>query len=694
MPWGDPVFGLGTIEELARYGYRISPGSQHRQTWPEPGIVILMLHVPRTWITLALLPAAAWGQGMVKSPDGSIELSFSANQGQLAYSVSYRGRPILVDSALGLEMADQPVLGSHVRIVRTSAGAIDETYSMPHGKSNPIRNVCRKLSLEIEETAPPSRKFTVEARAYDDGVAFRYLVPAQAAMNELRLAAESTEFRLAKDATTYPIILDGFHTPYEDAYLTMPLSGIHPSSLVGLPLLAELPGVAWIAITEANIDDYAGIYLQHSARDARLLSAHLAPSVDHPALAVQSALPAQTPWRVIMIGAQPGRLIESNIVINLNPPSQIADTSWIKPGKTAWDWWSGTYAGGVNFKPGMNTATIEHYIDFASSAGFPYMLIDAGWAARGSGPNDSGSDLTHTNPAIDMPHILEHAREKNVRIWLWAHWSDINNQVDQAFPLFEKWGIAGVKIDFMNRDDQWMVNFYRKIVQKAAAHHLMIDYHGAFKPDGMRRTWPNLMTREGVMGAEYNKWSARITPDHNVMLAFTRMLAGPMDYTPGGFNNATRAEFEPRNKQPMVMGTRAHALALYAIFESPFQMVSDYPEAYQGQKEFDYIRAVPTVWDETHVLTGRPGEDISIARRHGKEWFVGSITGWRTSEFDIPLEFLGPGEFLAEMYSDAPDSEANPKHTVREERRVSASTTLHVKMVSGGGQAIRIYPAR
>ena len=380
-------------------------------------------------------------------------------------------------------------------------------------------------------------------------------------MKEVRISGERTEFQLAKESTTYPLLLPGFRSPYEDDYHTLPVSGIHPDYLIGLPLLAELPGVAWVAITEADIENYPGMYLVHNGRDARSLFAKLAPSMEEPGIAVQTATPMRSPWRVIMLGAQPGRLVESNIVVNLNPPSAIADTSWIKPGKTAWDWWSGTYAEGVDFKPGMNTATMKHYIDFSASSGMEYMLIDAGWAKAGNGPADSGADLTQTNAAIDMPAILAYAKSKKVGIWLWAHWSDIERQVDECFPLFEKWGVAGVKIDFMNRDDQWMVNYYRRIVKKAAEHHLMIDYHGAYKPDGMRRTWPNLITRESVMGAEYNKWSGRITADHNLMLAFTRMLAGPMDYTPGGFNNVTREEFEPRMTKPEVQTTRAHALA-------------------------------------------------------------------------------------------------------------------------------------
>ncbi len=657
----------------------------------------------RTYLLLICTATLAWGQtssnqASVKSPDGALEMTISADGGRLAYAVTYRGKPVIVRSGMALDIQDQMLLGPNVRIAATRPGSIDETYNMPHGKSNPVRNFCQTLAVDVEETGRLARRMTVEARAYNDGVAFRYVLPDQRSLKEVRLAAERTEFQLSKDATTYPMFVNGFRSSHEDNYHILPLGGIHADWIIELPFLAEIPGVAWIAIAEADIDNYAGMYLTRPGGQgvsANSLFSRLAPSIDEPGLCVRASTPLTTPWRVIMAGAQAGRLVESNIIINLNPPSAIADTSWIKPGKTAWDWWSGSYAEGVDFRPGMNTATMNHYVDFASEAGMPYMLIDAGWAARAAqGPNDSGSDLTRTSANIDLPAILEHAKAKNVRIWLWAHWTDINRQADEVFPLFEKWGIAGVKIDFMDRNDQWMVNWYRRIVKKAAEHHLMIDYHGAYPPDGLRRTYPNLLTREGVMGAEYNKWSARETPDHNVILAFTRMLAGPMDYTPGGFNNATREQFEPRNRQPMVQGTRAHALALYAVFESAFQMVSDYPEAYQGQNDFEFIKAAPAVWDETRVVSGRPGDSITVARRHGREWFVGSITGWRPNEVDLPLEFLGRGDFIAQIYADAPDADVNPRHTTIEERRVNAATLLHVKMAPGGGQAIRIRPAQ
>jgi alpha-glucosidase len=292
-----------------------------------------------------------------------------------------------------------------------------------------------------------------------------------------------------------------------------------------------------------------------------------------------------------------------------------------------------------------------------------------------------------------MPELLRYAKEKNVKIWLWSHWTSVDKYMDQAFPLFEKWGIAGVKIDFMNRDDQWMVGFYHRVVELAAAHHLMIDFHGAYKPDGLRRTYPNLINREGVMGKEYLKMSARTTPEHNATLPFTRMLAGPMDYTPGAFGNSNRENFVQRNFMPMSLGTRAQELALYVVFESPLEMVSDYPEHYAGQKEFDFIKQVPCTWDEVHAIGGEPMKWISLARRSGNDWYVGSLTNWDEREVDIPLSFLGNGNYIAKIYADAADAATDATHTTLSKVPVDRSTVLHVHMVSGGGNAIRILPA-
>lgn len=651
----------------------------------------------------AVSAPAQVGKGVVASPDGVIRAVFmlvpgadGAGGGQLGYEVTYRGKTIIDRSKLGFDVQNQPPIGGNLLVVAATNSRIDETYQIPAGKSNPVRNQCNVLLFDLKEAKAPGRKLTVEARAYNDGLAFRYIIPDQSVVKELRIVNEKTEFTLAADATAYPLVLRNFRTSWEDNYRTVPLSGILPESVIALPLLTEMPGVAFVAITEANIDNYAGMYLMHSASNPRALEARLSPRVDEPGLAVSGQTPLTTPWRVLMISNEVGRLIESQIVNNLNPPSAIADTSWIKPGKASWDWWSGPAADGVNFKLGSNTETAKHYIDFAAKVGFEYFMFDAGWAAHRTGPNNSGgditpgADITQTQPDVNMPEILAYAKSKNVKVWLWSHWTDIDRQMDQAFPLFEKWGIAGVKIDFMDRDDQWMVDFYRRVAKNAADHHLMIDFHGAYKPDGIGRTWPNVITREGVLGLEYNKWSARVTPDHNVMLAFTRMLAGPMDYTPGGFRNATREEFEPRNLKPMVMGTRAHQTALFVVFESPFMMVSDYPGAYEGQQEMPFLSAVPASWDETRVLNAKVGEYITIARRHGKDWYVGSIAGSHSAELDIPLEFLGAGEFKAETYSDAPDAGVHPTKTVVERKNVNRTTTLKAVLASGGGQAIRI----
>jgi len=275
---------------------------------------------------------------------------------------------------------------------------------------------------------------------------------------------------------------------------------------------------------------------------------------------------------------------------------------------------------------------------------------------------------------------------------LWAHWTSIDRQLEESFAKFAEWGVVGVKIDFMDRDDQWMVDYYHRVVEAAARHKLMIDFHGAYKPDGIRRTWPNLMTREGVLGLEYAKWSARVNPDHNLLIPFTRMLAGPMDYTPGGFLNVTPAAFTPRNREPMVLGTRAHHVASFVVFESAFLCLADHPDAYRGQPGFDFVKAVPAAWEETRVVNGKVGEYITVARRQGKEWFVGSMTNWTGRDLEIPLTFLGAGNYTAEIWSDAGDAAIEPTHIVREMKPVNRSTRLKATLAPGGGNAVRIRP--
>jgi alpha-glucosidase len=659
---------------------------------------------------LLALAASAYAQSpdprvRVTSPDGNVVFiladGVTPNQSEpkkngLRYAVDFHGKWLLDESDLGIKIQGAPAIGPDMREVEVHPRQHDETYTIPVGKTSSVRDHYNSAVVDFADNA--GRKMSIEVRAYDDGVAFRYLLPEQAGAKTVRIEKELTEFNYAKDATLYPLIVDGFQSSYEDEYQQRQVNGIHREWLMALPLLAEVPGAGWVAVTEADIENYAGMYLKKG--DARNgLRAELSPRVDEQGkeekgIAVETNPPVTTPWRVLMIGDEPGRLVESNIVLNLNPPSKIADTSWIKAGKSAWDWWSGEAAPSVSFKTGMNTATMKHYIDFASTSGFPYMLIDAGWAlANRKGPADYAAvaDITKVDPQIDMPELLRYAKEKNVRIWLWSHWTSVDKYMEQAFPLFEQWGVAGVKIDFMNRDDQQMTAWYRRVAELAAQHHLMIDFHGAFKPDGLRRTYPNVVTREGVMGKEYLKWSARVTPTHNTTLPFTRMLAGPLDYTPGAFGNATGAEFVSRDKEPMAPNTRAHELALYVVLESPLMMVSDYPEHYAGQHDFEFIKQVPVSWDEVRVLNGRPMENITVARRSGKDWYVGSITNWDARRVKVPLSFLGNGKYTAEIYADAADAGTDAKHTEFSKQTVDRNTVLEVKMAPGGGNAIWMH---
>jgi alpha-glucosidase len=686
------------------------------------GLRIIKTLLPILWIMLTVAGQA--GPVVLKSPNGELEISIATLQGlslraeggQLAYCVSFRGRSVLEWSNLGLIIEGSSVLGTDVRIESSQTSNQDETWTSVQGKANPIRNHYNTVTVQTAETSANGRHLVLEARAYDDGVAFRYIIPDQPKVKELRILNESTQFCFSKDASTFSLISRGFQTSNEDDYHELTISGLHPEYLVNLPLLLEVPGIAWVGLTEADIEDYSNLYV--TASGGRTLTARLAPrvedintsadvapsfdpKVDASKISVIAQTPVRSAWRVLMIADQPGRLVESNIIVNLNPPSAVGNTSWIKPGKTSWDWWNGSQQKDVK-NPGKNNGknneTVKYCIDFCARNTFEYMLIDGGWSSVIS-PASAGQigysfrgpmDLTKSVPAIDIPMLVEYAKSKNVNIWVWAHFRDVNDQMEIAFAQFEKWGIVGVKIDFLDRSDQWMVNWYRTTAKKAADYHLMLDFHGSFKPDGMRRTYPNVLTREGVMGAEYNRWSARITPKHNVILAFTRMLAGPMDYTPGGFENVTSEEFIPRSSSLMVKGTRAHQTALFVVFESELQIVSDSPAAYDGQKELDFLKAVPASWDETRVLNGVPPKYITIARRKGNEWFIGSITNWEARELDVPLSFLGSGNYNAEIYTDGPNAATQPKDSVVKKRRVNAQTILKLKLARGGGWAARI----
>ncbi|HEV2133550.1 MAG TPA: glycoside hydrolase family 97 catalytic domain-containing protein [Terracidiphilus sp.] len=553
--------------------------------------------------------------------------------------------------------------------------------------------------MTVSEASAASRRgkrtMTVEARAYNSGVAFRYLLPRQSAIPSLHLRGESTEFRFSEDDTAWVLALPGFRSSYESEYVRLNLSalsnqgGIPSRFLIGMPVLLHQPGTAWLSLMEADLEGNGSMYVTNPSGSwaGHYLSVKLSPRWDDPTYAAIGELPHHSAWRVLGIADDPGRLLEANLETDLSAPNRLGDTSWIHPGKASWNWWVDNVdregnSGNQNF----NTETMKYYIDFASQSGFPYFLLDAGWS--------SPRDITRMNGRVDVPELVRYGATKNVKVWIWLGSEAVMRQMKEAFPLYEKWGVAGLKIDFVDRDDQEGIQWFYDTARYAVAHHLMLDFHGCRTPWGLSREYPNVLSFEGVLGLENNKVGRRDSPVDRSVFAFTRLLAGPMDYTPGAFNNATEDAFVARNASPMAMGTRAQQLALYVIFESPFPMVSDSPQMYKGQEAFQFIRDVPVSWDETRVLNGRPGKFITIVRRHGAEWDLGSMTNWESRTIQVPLSFLSEGAYTAQVYEDASDAATNPKNVTVRSIDVAASTKLTLHLAPGGGAAIRFIPKK
>lgn len=634
----------------------------------------------------------------VTSPDHRIAVRFAVQpkkdqgagqDGQLVYSISFKGKPAFEESALRLELADQPPLGATVHIASATPASASDDYSLVASKVSAVHDAYNSLRVHVAEGEKPGREFDIEARVYNDAVAFRYHVPQQAALSRYQLTQEDTEFRPVTDAQAWALRLPNYQSAYESEYVPAALSalsnqgGVESHILNGAPMLMHLPGVAWVAVGEAYLEGNAAMYLENPTGNwlGHYIVSRISPRLDGHGEAVDASLPRDTAWRVILIGDTPGELAESNVFTDLNPPNKVADTSWIRPGKASWDWWNGDL--GPDGESAYTTKNMEYYVDFAAQSGFPYMMLDAGW---------TGADILKMRGNVDVPELVRYAAAKNVKVWIWLYSKYVAAQMREAFPLYEKWGVAGVKIDFVLRNDQEGIQWYYDVAKLAAEHHLMVDFHGATQPWGMQRTYPNVLNFEAVLGMEQSKAGRRDDPVTRTTFPFTRMLSGPMDYTPGGFNNVTSEEFIARDKSPMVMGTRAQQLALYVVLEEPLAMVSDAPSAYANQPSFQFIKDVPTAWDAMRVLNGAPGEFVTIARRHGQEWFMGSLTNWTARDLRVPLSFLGSGNFEAEIYEDAPDAHRNPKNISIRRQQVKASEIFNLHLAPGGGCAIRFVP--
>ncbi|MBW6502426.1 MAG: glycoside hydrolase family 97 catalytic domain-containing protein, partial [Bacteroidales bacterium] len=378
-----------------------------------------------------------------------------------------------------------------------------------------------------------------------------------------------------------------------------------------------------------------------------------------------------------------GKLIESDLVYKLAEPNRLKETGWIRPGRVAWDWWNANNITGVDFRAGINNDTYKHYIDFASENGIEYIILDEGWYKTGT--------VLESIPEIDVPELCRYGESKNVGVILWVVWKTFWDKIDEAVALYGKWGVKGVKVDFMQRDDQKIVNFYYEAAAKTAEQQLLIDFHGSYKPDGLRRTYPNALTREGVMGLENCKWSRDIDPGHDVTIPFTRMVAGPMDYTPGAMINMERANFNPQFTRPASQGTRVHQMALYIIYESPLQMLSDTPSNYRKEQECtDFIVKVPVVWDDIKVLEAKIGDYLLLARRSGSDWFVGGLTDWTGREMQLDLSFLPPGNYEMEIFQDGLNADRHAQDYKRMIKNVRSGDKMQITLAPGGGFAAKI----
>jgi len=613
----------------------------------------------------------------VKSPDTNIVITVT-NGEKLSYSVTFHDRNIVENSQLGFELKDEPAMTGNFGILDQSIKNFNEVWSpVVKSKHAEIINNYNELQLSLKEKSDPVRQMGFSVRAYNDGIAFRYKLTRSGKIGDRQIIKELTTFNIPGDPKSWIVEYGNYSTSNESEFFMHPLSYVNEKTVAGMPFLMEYGNNCWVAITEANIDNYAAFYIGTNGNTNQLTTKLVPiPGEAESGVKVRFNDEVYTPWRVLMIGETPGTLIESEIIQNLNDPCAIKDPSWIKPGMSAWDhWWSGEVK--------MEMPVIKQYIDLASEMGWPYMLVDWQWYGKF---NSAEADITKWAPQIDMPEIIEYAKSKNVRIIVWLYSTDVNRNsaYKKAFPLYEKWGVAGIKIDFMDRDDQQMVNWYHDIIRYAAENHLMVDFHGAYKPDGIIRTWPNMITREGVMGNEYYKFSDKMSPEHNVKLAYTRMLAGQMDYTPGAFLNVTKEQFKQQTPAT-VWNTRAAELSKFVIYESPLTVVCDHPDNILNQPGSDFLKIVPTTWDDIKFLGGYPEDYVAIAKQSGDRWFIGVMNNSTGKTIELNASFLPAGNYEAETWADAKNSDKEPKDLKKAALSVKSGGTMKVTMARNGG---------
>lgn len=638
----------------------------------------------------------------VTSPDQSNLITLKVAGGAVSYRVSRNGHSVLNDSAIQpllvtgqLETGQLIDQGLHVDDVERSE--IDESFEPLWGKSNLVEN--RYTQAVVTLASGAGLQWQIELRAFNDGVAFRYRLVHQPQLAKFALQDEVTEFKIAGTPTVMFNTLDSFTTSHESLYDRKQLAEIPVQTLMDCPALFDWPDGPAAAITEARVLNFAGMYLERPSSDSTSLRTRLSPLPSQPEVAVTGQTPHVSPWRVVLLADTAGKLIESNLLLCLNDPPS-GDFTWAKPGKSTFHWWYGAFEDDYKSPTGRQAYVARHkqYIDFCAENNIAYHALSGdglSWYKQASDDYAVASDdadVTTPRPEIGLFEILEYARERNVGIRLWVHWQALDKQIDKAMATYESWGVKGLMVDFLDRDDQQMLDYSQRMLESAAEHKIHIQIHGSSKYSGEHRTFPHLFNREGVLNLEYVKWSNFCTPQHSVNVAYTRALAGPVDFHLGGFRSVPRAEFKFRDRQPVVMGTRCHNLALYVAYINPMPMVADDPSSYEGQTGFEFIRQVPTTWDESRFLAGEPGEYFIIARRSGNTWYLAGITNWTARNIELKTDFLASRQYAATTWFDGSLEEDRPNEIDKATMHVNAKSKLSIDMASGGGFVAVLKP--
>jgi alpha-glucosidase len=624
----------------------------------------------------------------LKSPDNRIEVRVRTS-GQLRYDVLLRGNALLENATLSLDV-EHKKLGLQPKVTSAKPRSNDQVVEpVVRQKFAKIRDHYNELRLTMDGG------YAVVFRAYNEGVAYRFETTFPD--KQVKVYGEEADFNFPSNFVVYYPQEDTFYSHNERKYLPQKLSEIAPMFIATLPAVVDVGNGAKLAIAESDLSDYPGLWLRggapqfalHATFPAYPLKEQQTSDRDYKVVEAADYIAVTSgtrtyPWRVLGIVDHDGDLITNELVYLLESPSKVQDTSWIKPGKVSWDWWNDWNIDGVDFHAGINTKTYEYYVDFAAKYGLPYIILDDGWYKLG--------DLLTVTPDLNMEELVSYAKQKNVGLILWASWKTLDDQLIPALDQFEKWGIKGIKVDFMQRSDQIMINYFDRVCREAAKRHMLVDFHGDQKPATMTRTWPNLINTEGVRGMEWSKWSWESEPAHNVSLPFTRMFLGPLDFTPGAMRNATKQTFAPIMSQPMAMGTRCQQLAMYVVYEAPLQMLSDNPSNYMREPEaMEFLSVVPTVWDETRVLGAKMSEYVLLARRNGSDWYVGAMTNWTPRDLEVDFSFLPDGNFTLDSYEDGVNADRNASDYKKTTRQVNKSTKLKIHLAPGGGWAGRVH---